>query len=112
MRPDLKYVCEEWIRRGKALGLTREIDSSNCLFTPGELILVISQMKKHPMHEELPPVSVLRVFHTLTQDKKHVHSNEDILRLRMLFDGLEEDFDFLYERIAAQCHINYRKGEN
>ena len=112
MRPDLKYVCDEWIKRGKALGYAREIDNSNCLFTPGELILVISQVKQHPLHEEMQPVSVLRVFHTLSQNDKHINSNDDIYRLRMLFDGLEEDFDFLYDRIAAQCHINYRKGSN
>lgn len=112
MRPDLKYICDEWVKRGNALGFIRDIDTSSCLFTPGELILVISQVKKHPLHEELQPVSVLRVFHTMSQDKKHINSNDDILRLRMLFNGLEEDFDFLFDRIAAQCHINYRKGEN
>jgi hypothetical protein len=112
MRPDLKYVCDEWIRRGESLGLNRSIDNSSCLFNPGEFILVISQSKRHPAHEELQPVSVLRVFHTLCQDKKFVHSTDDIIRLRSLFAGLEEDFDFLYDRMALQYHVNYRRDTN
>lgn len=112
MRPDLKYVCDEWVRNGESLGLKREIDFSNCLFNPGEIILVISQSKRHPAHEEMPPVSVLRVFHTLSQHKKFINSNDDIFRLRSLFNGLDEDFDFLYERMALQYHVNYRKNTN
>lgn len=92
--------------------MKREIDFSNCLFNPGEFILVISQEKKHPAHEEMPPVSVLRVFHTLSQDPKFINSNDDIIRLRTLFAGLEEDFDFLYERMAAQYSIVYRRNTN
>ena len=112
MRPDLKYVCDEWIRRGADLGLAREIDQTKCLFNKGEYILVISQAKQHPAHEEMPPVSVMRVFHTGTQDKRYVHSTEDIIRLRSLFNGLEEDFDFLYDRMSARYHVNYRRNGN
>lgn len=112
MRPDLKYVCDEWVRSGKSMGIDREIDLSPCLFNPGELILVISQSKRHPAHEEMQPVSVLRVFHTLSQNKKFINSNEDIFRLKDLFEGLDEDFEFLYSRMALQYQINYRRDAN
>lgn len=112
MRPDLKYVCDEWIRRGRDLGLAREIDTTKCLFNKGELILVISQAKRHPAHEEMPPVSVMRVYHTSSQEKDQVNSTEDIVKLRNLFRGLEEDFEFLYDRMSARFHINYRRDAN
>jgi hypothetical protein len=112
MRPDLKYVCDEWIRSGRSLNIDRDIDFSNCLFNQGELILVISQSKRHPAHEEMQPVSVLRVFHTLSQDKSFINSNDDIYRLKNLFKGLDEDFDFLYSRMALQYQVNYKGDTN
>lgn len=112
MRPDLKYICDEWIRRGRSMVVAREIDCSNCLFNEGEFILVIVQSKKHPVHDELAPVSVMRVFHTSSQNKRNVNSNEDILKLIKLFKGLDEDFEFLYNKLAHMSSIRYRRDAN
>ena len=102
MKPDLKYFYQEWIRNGQKIGIERSIDFTNCLFNQGEFVLIISQTKKNPLSNGLPPVSVLRVFHTFTQSEPSIDSVEDIARLKYLFEGMNEDFNELYERVSLQ----------
>lgn len=102
MKPDLKYYYQEWLASGKKIGVERSVEYCNCLFNQGEFVLIVSQSKKNPLGAHLPPVSILRVFHTFTQNEPMTDSVEDITRLHFLFDGMNEDFNDLYNRVSLQ----------
>jgi len=102
MKPDLEFYCNEWVRQGKKSGLIRTVEYTNCLFNEGEFILIFSQAKKHPLNGSKVLFSLLRVFHTMAQNKNEYDSNEDIARLRFLFHGLNEDFNLQYDALAYQ----------
>lgn len=100
MKADLQFFCSEWVRQGKKFGLTRTIEYTNCLFNEGELVLIISQAKTQAGNHN--SFEVLRVFHTMSQNKAEFDSNEDIARLKFLFHGLNEDFTTQYDNMLAQ----------
>jgi hypothetical protein len=102
MKPDLQFFCNEWVRLGKKHGMIRTVEHTNCLFNEGELILIFSQSKKHPLNESKVLFSLLRVFHTMSQNKAEYDSNEDIARLKFLFQGLNEEFNIQYDEIISQ----------
>lgn len=102
MKPDLKFYCNEWVRQGKKSGLARSVEYANCLFNEGEFILIFSQAKRDPRDKSKVLFSLLRVFHTIAQQKDEYDSNEDIARLRFLFQGLNEDFNIQLDDLTSQ----------